>query len=346
MTGVTEEPTASRFTSEVEPVIPRNLRKDRRVRKDRKDRKPAGAPQEKEHMSLRAKLLTYLVLAPLAILFVAPFAWLISASFQPIGTIFANPPTWIPDDPTLGGYKGFLNVGDLTQAQEAQGHGNWRWFANSAFVAITITVLQTFFNAMCAYTFAKRKFPGRNVIFVLFLGTMMVPGQVTLIPNYIIIQHIPFFGGNDWLGAGGHGWLDSYWGLIMPGIVSAFGIFLLRQYMVSIPNELLDAARIDGASEFRIFWSVILPLCMPALAANAIFTFQGAWEDFFWPLIIMSDPEKITAPVGLALFVVQNKTSWNLLFAGSVIATLPMILVFIAFQRHFVRGIAVTGIKG
>jgi len=346
MTGVTEEPTASRFASEVEPVIPSNLRKDRRVRKDRKDRKPAGAPQEKEHMSLRAKLLTYLVLAPLAILFVAPFAWLISASFQPIGTIFANPPTWIPDDPTLGGYKGFLNVGDLTQAQEAQGHGNWRWFANSAFVAITITVLQTFFNAMCAYTFAKRKFPGRNVIFVLFLGTMMVPGQVTLIPNYIIIQHIPFFGGNDWLGAGGHGWLDSYWGLIMPGIVSAFGIFLLRQYMVSIPNELLDAARIDGASEFRIFWSVILPLCMPALAANAIFTFQGAWEDFFWPLIIMSDPEKITAPVGLALFVVQNKTSWNLLFAGSVIATLPMIIVFLIFQRHFVRGIAVTGIKG
>jgi multiple sugar transport system permease protein len=346
MTGVTEEPTASRFASEVEPVIPRNLRKDRRVRKDRKDCKPAGAPQEKEHMSLRAKLLTYLVLAPLAILFVAPFAWLISASFQPIGTIFANPPTWIPGDPTLGGYKGFLNVGDLTQAQEAQGHGNWRWFANSAFVAITITVLQTFFNAMCAYTFAKRKFPGRNVIFVLFLGTMMVPGQVTLIPNYIIIQHIPFFGGNDWLGAGGHGWLDSYWGLIMPGIVSAFGIFLLRQYMVSIPNELLDAARIDGASEFRIFWSVILPLCMPALAANAIFTFQGAWEDFFWPLIIMSSPEKWTAPVGLALFVVQNRTSWNLLFAGSVIATIPMILVFIVFQRQFVQGIALTGVKG
>lgn len=339
MTGLTEEPTAHRFTVEVEPVLPRRLRK-------RKPKRPPGAPREKEYVSLKAKLVTYLVLAPIAILFVAPFAWLISASFQPISTIFQNPPTWIPDNPTVDGYKGFLNVGTLSKAQQGQGHGDWRWFVNSAFVSIMITVLQTFFNALCAYTFAKRKFPGRNVIFVLFLATMMVPGQVTLIPNYIIIQHIPFFGGNDWLGAGGHGWLDSYWGLIMPGIVSAFGIFLLRQYMLSIPDDLLDAARIDGASEFRIFRSVVLPLCMPALAANAIFTFQGAWEDFLWPLIVLSDPDKMTVPVGLALFVVQNKTDWNLLFAGSVIATLPMILVFIIFQRHFVKGIAVTGIKG
>jgi multiple sugar transport system permease protein len=310
-----------------------------------RNRRATGAPRERQRMSLRAKLLTYLVLAPVAILFVAPLAWLISASFQPVSTIFANPPTWIPDDPTLTGYKGFLDVGHLTRAQDAQGHGDWRWFANSAFVAISITVLQTFFNALCAYTFAKRKFPGRNVIFVLFLGTMMVPSQVTLIPNYIIIQHIPFFGGNDWLGNGGHGWLDSYYGLIMPGVVSAFGIFLLRQFMLSIPDSLLDAARIDGAGEFRIFWSVVLPLCVPALAANGIFTFQGAWEDFFWPLIIMSNPDKYTAPVGLALFVVQNRTSWNLLFAGSVIATLPMIVVFMVFQRHFVKGIALTGIK-
>lgn len=341
MSGLTEEPTAPRLMSEVEPVVLRPPR-----RRGRAQRFP-GAPRDKEKVTLKAKLATYLVLAPVAILFVAPFAWLISASFQPLSTIFANPPTWIPDNPTVDGYKGFLNVGDLSKAQQGQGHGDWRWFANSAFVAISITVLQTFFNALCAYTFAKRKFPGRNVIFVAFLATMMVPGQVTLIPNYIIIQHIPFFGGNDWLGAGGHGWLDSYWGLIMPGIVSAFGIFLLRQFMVSIPDELLDAARIDGAGEFRIFWSVILPLCTPALAANAIFTFQGAWEDFLWPLIVTSgDPDKMTAPVGLALFVVQNKTDWNLLFAGSVIATLPMIVVFIIFQRQFVKGIAMTGLKG
>ncbi|GAA0401987.1 carbohydrate ABC transporter permease [Microbispora corallina] len=308
---------------------------------------PARKPQNgNNQFGLRQKVVTYVVLAPLAILFLAPFAWLISASFQPMGEIFSSVPHWIPKDPTLEGYKGFLNVGHLTTFQQGQGHGDWRWFANSAFVAVSITVLQTFFNSLCAYCFAKRRFPGRNAIFLLFLATMMVPGQVTLIPDYLIVQHIPFFGGNDWLGNGGHGWLDSYWGLIMPGIVSAFGIFLLRQYMLSIPDQLLEAARIDGAGEFRIFRSVVLPLCLPALAANAIFTFQGAWEDFFWPLIIMSSPDKITAPVGLALFVVQNRTSWTLLFAGSVIATLPMIIVFIVFQRKFVQGIALTGIKG
>jgi multiple sugar transport system permease protein len=309
--------------------------------------KPARKPKDgNSQYTLRQKLVTYLIVAPMAILFVAPFAWLVSAAFQPLGEIFSSSPHWIPHDPTLSGFKGFLNVGHLTKAQQGQGHGDWRWFVNSAFVATTITVLQTFFNALCAYTFAKRRFPGRNVLFVAFLATMMVPGQITLIPNYIIVQHIPFFGGNDWMGNGGHGWLDSYWGLIMPGIVSAFGIFLLRQYMLSIPDQLLEAARIDGASEFRIFWSVVLPLCTPALAANAIFTFQGAWEDFLWPLIIMSSPEKITAPVGLALFVVQNRTSWTLLFAGSVIATLPMVIVFIIFQRQFVQGISLTGVKG
>ncbi len=336
-TEVDEAPEAPAvLRPEDSPAVPVRSRKQRR-RDDNSSNKKIG---------LRSKLAIYLVLAPIAILFVAPFAWLLSASFQQIGTIFANPPTWLPEDPTLSGYKGFLNVGELTGAQRNAGHGEWRWFANSALVAGSITVLQTFFNALCAYCFAKRNFPGRDVIFVFFLGTMMVPGMVLVIPNYIIIQHVPFMGDNDWMGMGGHGLLDSYWGLILPGVVSAFGIFLLRQYMFSIPNELLDAARIDGASEFRIFWSVVLPLCTPALAANAIFTFQGAWEDFFWPLIVMSDPDKLTAPVGLALFVVQNRTSWNLLFAGSVIATLPMIIVFIIFQRQFVQGIALTGVKG
>jgi len=291
------------------------------------------------------RFLTYVVLATGAVVFVAPFAWLVSASFQSVGEIFSQPPQWIPNNPTAEGYQQFLNLGELTRRQKAQGTGDWRWFLNSAFVALSVTVLQTFFNAMCAYVFAKREFPGRNAIFMVFLATMMVPGQVTLIPNYIIAKHIPLFGGNDLLGNGGHGWLDSYWGLIMPGTVSAFGIFLLRQYMQSIPDELLDAARVDGANEFRIFTTVVLPLCTPALAATAIFTFQASWEDFLWPLIIISNPDRYTAPLGLALFVVKNQTTWNLLFAGSVISTLPMVLIFIVFQRKFIQGIALTGIK-
>lgn len=315
------------------------------LRPRRRDRR-RGAPRDRRKTTLKAQLFSYLVLLPVAVLFVAPFAWLISASFQPVSTIFQNPPTWIPDDPTLGGYKGFLNVGELTKAEQGRGSGDWKWFLNSAFVAITVVTLQTFFNALCAYCFAKRKFPGRDAIFLVFLGTMMIPGMVLLIPNYIILQHIPFVGGNDWMGSGGAGLLNNYAGLILPQVVTAFGIFLLRQYMLTIPDTLLEAARIDGASEFRIFWNVVLPLCTPALAANAIFSFQSVWEDFFWPLIVMTDPEKYTVPVGLALFVVQNRTSWTLLFAGSVIATLPMIIVFLCLQRYFVQGIALTGVKG
>ena len=324
-----------------EPVLPRPgplVRARQRFRGE--------PPSAVKKSSLKAKFFSYLILLPVAVLFVAPFAWLISASFQPMSTIFSNPPTWVPDDPTLGGYKGFLNVGELTQAERGRGSGDWKWFVNSAFVAVTVVTLQTFFNALCAYCFAKRMFPGRDAIFLVFLGTMMIPGMVLLIPNYIILQHIPFVGGNDWLGNGGQGLLNNYAGLILPQVVTAFGIFLLRQYMLSIPDQLLEAARIDGASEFRIFWSVVLPLCTPALAANAIFSFQSVWEDFFWPLIVMTDPDKYTVPVGLALFVVQNRTSWTLLFAGSVIATLPMLIVFLFLQRYFVQGIALTGIKG
>jgi multiple sugar transport system permease protein len=279
---------------------------------------------------------------------VAPLVWMISASFQPVGDIFSWPPQWIPRDPTLEGYKLFFGIvpeGQLEGRAARAAIGVERWFINSAIVATSITVLQLFFNSLAAYVFAKRKFPGRDIIFLVFLATMMVPPTVTLIPNYIILKHVPLFGGNDIWGLGGHGMLDSYYGLILPSAVSAFGIFLLRQYMQSIPDELLDAARIDGASEFKIFWKVVLPLCRPALAAMFIFTFTYAWEDFLWPLIITSNPDLYTAPLGLALFVTRNRTSWDMLMAGSVIATLPMVLVFMIFQRQFIRGISLSGMK-
>lgn len=277
----------------------------------------------------------YVILIGGGILFAAPFVWLISASFQRSGDIFSWPPQWIPQDPTWDGYVKFFTETEAV-----------RWFINSTFVATSVTVLQLFFNSLAAFVFAKRKFPGRDAIFLVFLATMMVPPQVTMIPNYLILQHIPFFGGNDLLGQGGHGMLDSYWGLILPGAVSAFGIFLLRQFMMGVPDELLDAARIDGASEFTVYARIMLPLCRPVLAATAIFTFMAAWEDFLWPLIIMSDPEKFTAPLGLALFVQKNQTEWGLLLAGSVIATLPMVIIFVIFQRQFVQGIAMSGLKG
>jgi multiple sugar transport system permease protein len=282
------------------------------------------------------RVLRYVVLAAGGVLFVAPFLFMVSSSFQPLSEIFSYPPKWIPTDPTLQNYRDFFG----------SGHQIGRWIINSTITTGAITVTQLFFSSLMAYTFAKRKFPGRDLLFFLLLATMMLPVQMTVVPNYIILKVIPLAGGNDLMGVGGHGWLDSYWGVIMPNLVSAFGIFLLRQYMKSIPDELLDAARMDGAGHFRIYWKVILPLSRPALAALAIFTFQFWWAAFFWPLIVVSSPELYTLPLGLALFQEQNRTVWNLIMAGSVLASLPLIVVFLLFQRQFVRGISVSGLKG
>src|SRR3954454_11747600 len=212
--------------------------------------------------SLAWKALIYLILIVGGVIFVAPFAWMVTASLQDVSDIFRWPPQWIPHNPSLDNFAEFF---------EKEHIGTY--FLNSAYVAIAVTLLQIVFSSMAAYAFAKRTFPGRDGLFLLLLGTLMIPGQVTLIPTYIILKNIPFFGGNDILGQGGHGWLDSYWGLIIPQAASAFAIFLLRQYMRTIPNDLLDAARIDGASELRIWAQIVMPLCLPALAALGIFTF-------------------------------------------------------------------------
>ena len=280
------------------------------------------------------KMIIYVVLTVGAIIFTAPWAWMVSASFQPLGEMFNWPPTWIPETFTLNNYRNFL---------EAQ--GLWRWIFNSSIIAVSVLIVQLVVNSLAAYTFAKRNFPGRDLLFLAMLGTLMIPGQIYLIPNYIILQHIPFFNGNDFLGMGGHGWLDSYWGLIVPYSFSVWSVFFMRQYMKSIPNELLDAARIDGASELRIYTQIILPLCVPVLAAQAIFTFTFVWNDFFWPLIVISDPKLRTMQLGLALFVVKNRTAWDVVMAGSVLSTLPILLVFLVFQRYFIRGIVLTGMK-
>jgi multiple sugar transport system permease protein len=280
--------------------------------------------------------LKYLLLTTLAILFVAPFVYMVSLSFQPLSDMFAYPPHWIPPNPTIDNYAGFFT----------SQHPIYRWIFNSTFVTVTITALQLFFNSLLAYTFAKRKWPGRDILFFMGLATIMLPSQVTLIPTYLILKGIPLFGGNDLAGIGGHGWLDSYWGLIVPNIGNPFAIFLLRQYMVSIPDEFIDAARVDGAGHFRIYWKVILPMSKPALAAVAIFTFQFHWQAFFGPLIIINSKQMYTLPLGLALFQQQFRSVWNLIMAGSVVGALPLIIVFLIFQRQFVQGISLAGSKG
>ena len=280
------------------------------------------------------KLVVYLLLTAGAIIFIAPWAWMVSASFQPISKIFDWPPNWIPEIFTLANYQKFLKA-----------EGFFRWILNSSFLAAIVLVVQMFLNSLAAYAFAKRKFPGSNFLFLALLGTLMIPGQLFLIPNYLILLRTPLFGGNNLMGVGGIGMLDSFWGIIIPYAFSAWSVFFMRQYMKTIPDELLDAARMDGANEFTIYWKVVMPLCGPVLAAQAIFTFTFVWNDFFWPLIVISNPDLRTLQLGLALFVIKNRTVWDIVFAGSVISTLPVLLVFIIFQKYFIRGIALTGMK-
>ena len=298
--------------------------------------KPISTPATRaiKWKELLGKVIVYILLTAGAIIFFAPWAWMVSASFQPIGQIFEWPPNWIPDTVTFQNYVRFLSA-----------EGFFRWVLNSGFLAIVVLLVQMFFNSLAAYSFAKRKFPGRDGLFLLMLGTLMIPGQLFLIPNYLILLRSPLFGDNNILGMGGHGMLDSFWGIIIPYSFSVWSVFFMRQYMKTIPDDLLDAARMDGASEFTIYSKVILPLCGPVLAAQAIFTFTFVWNDFFWPLIVISSPELRTLQLGLALFILKNKTVWDVVFAGSVISTLPVLLVFIFFQKYFIRGIALTGMK-
>ena len=309
----------------------------------REEQAAAGLPAQKRRRRRHrapgqdtplTKVIVYTLLIVGSLLFMAPFAWMVVASFKHIQDIFAWPPTWIPRNPTINNYKNFLESQDVA-----------RWFFNSAFVTLTIVIVQTILSSMAAYCFAKRNFPFRDAIFLIGLGTMAIPAAVFLIPNYLVLKHIPLFGGNDIMGNGGHGWLDSYWGLIVPNCINMFSIFMMRQFMRSIPDELIDAAKVDGAGHLRIYAKVVVPLSKPVLAATAIFAFNFYWNNFQTPLIIISSSSHYTVPLGLALFVVKNRTSWDLVMAGSVLATLPVLLAFLIFQRYFVRGIAISGLK-
>ena len=207
-----------------------------------------------------------------------------------------------------------------------------RYFLNSTIVAVTVTVFQTLISSLAAFAFARLRFRGRETIFLGYLATLMIPAQVTLIPNFLIIKTF--------------GWYDTYPALIAPALFSALSTFLLRQYYRSIPLDLDEAARMDGASSLRIWWQVIVPLSWPVMSALAIFTFQAAWNDFLWPLVVTGTDKMRTIPIGLSYFVGQYSTAWNLLMAGSVIALLPVLVIYLLAQKTFVQGITLTGMGG
>jgi multiple sugar transport system permease protein len=250
-----------------------------------------------------------------------PFLWMVSTSLKPEEGIFSIPPQIIPWPVTFEYYK------DLFEKIKF-----FVFFGNSLFVALSITGLNLILNSLAAYAFAKHKFPGREKIFTLLLLTMMVPGQVSMMPVFLILKSLHL--------------LNTFTGLIIPGSTSVFGIFLMRQFMKGIPNEILESARMDGCGEFRILWSIVLPLCRPALATMTIFTFMGAWNEFLWPLIIMTKESKYTLPVALANLNGQQNTEWGLLMAGSLVVILPILIMFIMMQKYFVKGMVFSGLKG
>jgi multiple sugar transport system permease protein len=282
-----------------------------------------------------SRLITHSVLVLGALTMLLPFVWMLSTSLKPPEQLFTVPPTWLPNPPRWDTYARAMNAGDFG-----------RYALNSLFLAVATMLTNVSLSALAGYAFARLRFAGRRPLFVLVLATLMVPYQVTIIPQFIIVRHIPLFGGNDAWGQGGIGWINSYWGLVVPNAVSAFGIFMLRQFFQTLPVELEDAARIDGAGEFRIFWQIMLPLAVPALATLAIFSFQAGWNAFLWPLLITTTDDMRTIQLGLTVFVQQYSTQWDQLMAATVVATVPIIVVFALGQRLLVRGVAFAGLKG
>ena len=277
----------------------------------------------------------YTALSILAVLSLFPFVWAFFTSVKPDSEVLVLPIRLLP---SVWHFDNYL------KALGAENFG--RYFFNSFVVSSLVCVAQLVLASTAGFAFARLDFRWRNQLFALVLATLMVPFQVTMVPLFIMAKNWPLLGGNNLLGQGGIGMLDSYVGLTVPAFATAYGTFLLRQFLQSLPSELEDAARIDGCSEFGIYGRIILPLSGPALATLAIFSFQGVWNDFVWPLLIIkSDPMK-TVQIGLMAFQRENTTEWTLLMAATLVATLPVMLIFILGQRYFTQGIALTGLKG
>jgi multiple sugar transport system permease protein len=265
-------------------------------------------------------ILLHLVIYALAIVVIAPFLWMILTSFKDMSEIYVYPPKWLPEK---------FNFDNYINAFTAAPFG--RYYLNSLIVAFAVTLGQLITCSMAAFAFARLRFKGRDILFYIFLGTMMIPYNVTMIPSFMVLY---------WLG-----WIDSYYALIVPGLASAFGTFLLRQFFITIPRELEEAAYIDGATRFQVLRRIIVPLAKPALATLAIFTFMGVFNDFIWALIVINSEQMQTVQLGLAIFRDRYLTEWDLLMAGSVTAVLPILIVFFFAQKYFIKGITLSGLK-
>lgn len=265
---------------------------------------------------------SYIILTLGLVGMVGPFLWMLLGSLKPAADFLRNPPTFLPSATTLDNYGRLFEQLDFP-----------RFFFNSAVISLAVTVGTLVFCPMLGYALAKLRWHGKGLIMALVLATLMVPAGITLIPNFILMSNL--------------GLVNTYPGLILPFLVGAFGVFLMRQFMLGIPDELLEAARIDGANEFKVFWSVVIPIATPVLATLAILTFLGNWNSFLYPLVMAQEPGMYTLPVALATFATgQYQADHGMLMAGSVVLVVPVLIVFVLFQRWITEGIATTGLKG
>ena len=267
-------------------------------------------------------ILLYTFLIFISIFMILPFVWMLSTSFKLPQDIFGYPPRLIPENPILDNYFYIFQEKNLL-----------RVLANTFFVALSTTLLSLFFTALGGYGFAKFNFLGKNILFALLLATMIIPGAVMMVPSFVIMREL--------------GWVDKFWPLIVPGAANAFGIFFFRQYISTINDELMDAARIDGASEFKIFWSIILPIISPGMTSLGLIFFMRSWNDYLGPLIYLKSPELHTITLAInALSGSAGLTAWGEQMAMSVVSLIPLLIVFLIFQRRFVEGIMAGAVKG
>jgi multiple sugar transport system permease protein len=277
-------------------------------------------PNRKRIRIRPSDVLAHTILLFVALLAVLPYFWMASSSLKTMNHMFTLPVQWIPDP---------INWQSYVLGWKAQNFT--RYFINSGFVSICITLGNMVLASLAGYSLAKFRYRGRDLFFVLILSTMMLPLEVTMVPLFLIVNRL--------------GWQNSYQSLIIPFVVEGFGVFLMRQYMLGVPTALIEAARIDGESELGIFWKIVLPLCKPALAALAVFTFREAWDMYIWPLIIVTKDAYRTVPIATALFMSVYGTSWDQMMAIATIATIPMIVLFFLLQRAFIQGIVLSGLK-
>jgi multiple sugar transport system permease protein len=265
-------------------------------------------------------IMTYLILAIAALVALVPFLYVISTSFKETRSLFSYPPKWIPDDPTVVNYRKLIGE-----------HPFERWLFNSFLVASVVTVVKVIIDSMAGYAFAKMRFSGRDRLFMLVLMTLMIPFSATLIPLYIIVREMHL--------------TNSYWGLILPPLASPIGIFMMRQFIETLPGDLENAARLDGCSEFQIYLRVILPLVKPGLVVLGVFTFMNQWTSYLWPLVVNTKPEMMTLTVGIQSLRSLFTVDWGILSAGAVLSMLPLVLVFVFLQRYFIAGSIAGALK-